>query len=138
LYRVILPVSDIDVAARFYGHVFQDEGERVSPRRHYFDCNGGILACYSPTADGDDLGKGWSFHENQYLYFSVPDLQVVRNRIEEAGGHNLTERCAARTIIVTTFARAGYLRRALEVGASAYVLKTKLARELADVVRRVH
>lgn len=91
LYRVILPVSDIDVAAKFYGHVFQHDGERVSPGRHYFNCNGVILACYSPTADGDDLGNGWSFHENQYLYFSVPDLQVVRNRIEEAGGHNLTE-----------------------------------------------
>lgn len=46
--------------------------------------------------------------------------------------------CTARVLIVTTFARAGYLRRALEVGASGYVLKTKPARELADVVRRVH
>jgi two-component system, NarL family, response regulator DesR len=46
--------------------------------------------------------------------------------------------CNARALIVTTFARAGYLRRALEVGASGYVLKTKPARELADVVRRVH
>lgn len=46
--------------------------------------------------------------------------------------------CAAKAVIVTTFARAGYLRRALEVGASGYVLKTRPARELADVVRRVH
>ena len=91
LYRVILPVSDIDVAAKFYGHVLGDVGERVSPGRHYFDCNGVVLACYSPTADGDDLGSGWGFHENQYLYFSVPDLEVVRQRIEEAGGQNLTE-----------------------------------------------
>jgi two-component system, NarL family, response regulator DesR len=45
---------------------------------------------------------------------------------------------AARTLVVTTFARAGYLRRALEVGASGYVLKTKPARELADIVRRIH
>lgn len=91
LYRVILPVSDIDAAASFYSHIFQDPGERVSPGRHYFDCGGVILACYSPSADGDDLGSGWSFHESQYLYFSVPDLEVIRGRIEEAGGHNLTE-----------------------------------------------
>jgi predicted enzyme related to lactoylglutathione lyase len=91
LYRVILPVSDIEVAARFYGHVFQDDGERVSPGRHYFNCEGVILACYSPSADGDDLGAGWSFHENQYIYFSVSDLEAIRSRIEEAGGHNLTE-----------------------------------------------
>ena len=91
LYRVILPVSDIEVAARFYSHVFEDTGDRVSPGRHYFDCNGVILACYDPSADGDDMGQGWAHHENQYLYFSVPDLALVRNRIEEAGGQNLTE-----------------------------------------------
>jgi uncharacterized glyoxalase superfamily protein PhnB len=50
-----------------------------------------ILACYSPTDDGDELGSGWAFHESQYLYFSVPDLDALRKRIEEAGGHNLTD-----------------------------------------------
>lgn len=44
----------------------------------------------------------------------------------------------ARALVVTTFARAGYLRRALAVGASGYVLKTRPARELADIVRRIH
>lgn len=91
LYRVILPVSDVEVAARFYGRVFGVEGERVSPGRHYFDCGGTILACYDPAADGDPPGEGWSPHENQYLYFSVPDLEAVRRRVEEAGGRNLTE-----------------------------------------------
>jgi predicted enzyme related to lactoylglutathione lyase len=91
LYRVILPVTDIDVAARFYGYVFEDDGERVSPGRHYFNCNGIVLACYSPSDDGDDVGNGWAFHENQYLYFSVPDLNVIRKRVAEAGGHHLTD-----------------------------------------------
>lgn len=91
LYRVILPVSDIELTARFYAHVFETEGERVSPGRHYFDCGGVILACYDPVADGDSLGKGWVHHESQYLYFSVPDLEAVRDRIERAGGTNLTE-----------------------------------------------
>jgi two-component system response regulator DesR len=43
-----------------------------------------------------------------------------------------------RVVIVTTFARAGYLRRALEVGAAGYLLKDRPGRELADAVRRVH
>ena len=43
-----------------------------------------------------------------------------------------------RVIILTTFARAGYLRRALEAGASGYLLKDMRAEELADAVRRVH
>lgn len=91
LYRVILPVSDIDLAAKFYGYVFQVDGRRVSPGRHYFDCGGVILACYDPSADGDDVGEGWMHHENQYLYFSVSDLEAVRIRVEEAGGQILTE-----------------------------------------------
>ena len=91
LYRVILPVADIDAAATFYAHVLGERGDRVSPGRHYFDCGGVILACYSPSADGDEAGEGWLFHENQYLYFSVEDLDDVRNKVVEAGGAILSE-----------------------------------------------
>ena len=53
LYRVILPVSDIDRAATFYGQLFDQSGFRVSPGRHYFHCGGTILACFDARADGD-------------------------------------------------------------------------------------
>ncbi|HLE82977.1 MAG TPA: response regulator transcription factor [Thermoanaerobaculia bacterium] len=43
-----------------------------------------------------------------------------------------------RVIIVTTFARPGYLRRALEAGVAGYLLKDAPAEELAAAVRRVH
>jgi len=43
-----------------------------------------------------------------------------------------------RTIILTTFARPGYLRRALDAGARGYLLKDRPATELAEAVRRVH
>jgi two-component system response regulator DesR len=43
-----------------------------------------------------------------------------------------------RTIILTTFARPGYLRRAMDAGARGYLLKDRPAKELADAVRRVH
>ncbi len=43
-----------------------------------------------------------------------------------------------RTIILTTFARPGYLRRAMDAGARGYLLKDRPAAELADAVRRVH
>jgi two-component system response regulator DesR len=46
-------------------------------------------------------------------------------------------RTGTRVVIVTTFARAGYLRRALEAGASGYLLKDMRAEELAEAVRRV-
>jgi two-component system response regulator DesR len=44
----------------------------------------------------------------------------------------------ARVIILTTFARAGYLRRALDAGARGYMLKDRPATELAEAIRRVH
>lgn len=44
----------------------------------------------------------------------------------------------ARVIILTTFARSGYLRRALEAGVRGYLLKDRPASELADAIRRVH
>jgi len=43
-----------------------------------------------------------------------------------------------RVMIVTTFARPGYLRRALEAGVSGYLLKDTPAEELAGAVRTVH
>lgn len=86
LYRVILPVSDIDRAADFYSAVLGEPGKRVSPGRHYFRCGQTILACYEPAADGDNQPDGWRFHPHQYLYFAVSDLQTVRARLLDAGG----------------------------------------------------
>jgi two-component system response regulator DesR len=47
-------------------------------------------------------------------------------------------RSATRIIILTTFARPGYLQRALEAGVRGYLLKESPSRELADAIRRVH
>ena len=43
-----------------------------------------------------------------------------------------------RSLIVTTFGRPGYLRRAITAGASGFVVKDTPASELADAVRRIH
>jgi two-component system response regulator DesR len=43
-----------------------------------------------------------------------------------------------KIIILTTFARSGYLRRALQAGAVGYLLKDAPAEELAEAVRKVH
>ena len=41
-------------------------------------------------------------------------------------------------LIVTTFGRPGFLRRAMQAGASGFVVKDTPAAQLADAVRRVH
>ena len=43
-----------------------------------------------------------------------------------------------RVLIVTTFGRPGFLRRAMQAGASGVVVKDTPAAQLADAVRRVH
>ena len=41
-------------------------------------------------------------------------------------------------LVVTTFGRPGYLRRAMEAGASGFLVKDAPAEQLADAIRRVH
>jgi catechol 2,3-dioxygenase-like lactoylglutathione lyase family enzyme len=74
LFRVILPVGDVDAAARFYQAVLGSPGQRVSGGRHYFDCDGTILACFDPRADGDAYD---AVPNPEWLYFAVDDLEAV-------------------------------------------------------------
>lgn len=72
-----------------------------------------------------------------------PDLLLTDIEMPELGGLEVAaelkrQRLPIRVIILTTFARAGYLRRALDAGASGYLLKDSPASQLASAVRRVH
>ena len=44
---------------------------------------------------------------------------------------------SCRVLVVTTFGRPGYLRRAIAAGASGFIVKDTPARQLAEAVRRV-
>jgi two-component system response regulator DesR len=48
------------------------------------------------------------------------------------------EGSACKVVIVTTFARAGYLRRAMQAGVRGYLLKDAPADSLAAAIRTVH
>ena len=77
LFRVILPVTDIEAATSFYAQLLDTPGIRVSGGRHYFDCGGTILACYDALADGDAEQVGAN---PQNVYFSVGDLNAAYER----------------------------------------------------------
>ncbi len=68
----------------------------------------------------------------------ITDIEMPQMTGLEVAAELKRRRTGTRVIILTTFARAGYLRRALEAGASGYLLKDMRAEELADAVRRVH
>ena len=68
----------------------------------------------------------------------VTDIEMpVMTGLELAAAVKVNH-AATKTVILTTFARPGYLRRALDAGACAYLLKDRPAAELADAVRKVH
>jgi len=83
LFRVIVPVDDLAVAASFYAALLDDPGFRVSPGRHYFSCGGVILALYDPRADGDDRSPRPNF---DHIYLAVDDLEGAYQRAERLRG----------------------------------------------------
>lgn len=75
-----------------------------------------------------------------------PDVLVTDIEMPGTTGLELATEVAAlrrsgaldtKVVILTTFARAGYLRRALDAGATGYLLKDSPASQLADALRRV-
>ncbi|OYO20758.1 DNA-binding response regulator [Enemella dayhoffiae] len=50
----------------------------------------------------------------------------------------LAELPQTRVIVVTTFGRAGWLRRAMEAGAVGYLVKDAPVEQLVEAIRRVH
>jgi two-component system response regulator DesR len=67
----------------------------------------------------------------------VTDIEMPKMTGLELAGRIQELYPRTRVVILTTFARPGYLRRALDAGASGYLLKDRPASELAEAVRRV-
>lgn len=72
---------------------------------------------------------------------ALPDVALLD--IEMPGGEGLSAAAlkeslpSRRVIILTTFVRAGYLRRAMEGGAAGFMLEDAPPEELAAAIRRV-
>lgn len=74
---------------------------------------------------------------------TTPDVALLDIEMPGLDGISTTELLArkaprCRVLVVTTFGRPGYLRRAMEAGAAGFMVKDAPADALADAVRRVH
>ncbi len=72
-----------------------------------------------------------------------PDVLVTDIEMPGLTGLELAQRIQrhelpVKVVIVTTFARGGFLRRALEAGVAGYLLKDAPAERLAEALRQVH
>ena len=93
---------------------------------------------FEVVADAADGEIAWDLvkqHQPDLLvsYIEMPKLtglELARRMHDDPGN--------TRVVIVTTFARAGYLRRALDAGVRGYLLKDSPSAQLADALRQVH
>jgi two-component system response regulator DesR len=68
----------------------------------------------------------------------LTDIEMPRMTGLELAAELKRRGSGARVVILTTFARSGYLRRALDAGAAGYLLKDAPSERLAEAIRRVH
>lgn len=104
---------------------------------------GALAALLEIEGDIDVVGRATNGEEALALCRQArPDVVLTDIEMPRMTGLELAaalrrESLPTRVIILTTFARGGYLRRALEAGASGYLLKDSPAEQLANAVRRV-
>jgi two-component system response regulator DesR len=87
------------------------------------------------AADGDAAWSAVQAHQPDVLLTDIemPGLSGldVAQKVHDA-------KLPTRVVIVTTFARSGYLRRALDAGVRGYLLKDAPVEKLAQALRDVH
>jgi len=89
-------------------------------------------------AEAGDGEAAWRAVDEHLPDLLVTDIEMpgltgldLALKVQEAG-------LATRVVILTTFARAGYLRRALDAGVRGYLLKDAPSAQLAQALRQVH
>ena len=105
---------------------------------------GALAALLSLEPDITVIAQASNGREAHKLTLTLaPDVVVTDIEMPEMTGLEFASALKdttskSRVIILTTFARPGYLRRALDAGARGYLLKERPASELAEAIRRVH
>lgn len=105
---------------------------------------GALAALLETESDLEVVGRAANGLDALALVHSLrPDVVVTDIEMPEMTGLELAAeitrlKLPTRSVILTTFGRAGYLRRALDAGAAGYLLKDSPAADLANAVRQVH
>jgi DNA-binding NarL/FixJ family response regulator len=105
---------------------------------------GGIGALVAHQSDMSLVGEASNGHEAIQQFRALrPDVTLMDLQMPEMNGLDATisilgEFCDARIIILTTYTGDVQVLRALKAGASAYLLKNLLYKELVETIRVVH
>jgi two-component system response regulator DesR len=87
------------------------------------------------AADGDEALAAAMDYQPDVL---LTDIEMPGRSGLDVAAELARRGAPTRVVIVTTFARSGYLRRALDAGVAGYVLKDAPIEQLVDTLRRVH
>lgn len=95
----------------------------------------GDMQVVAEAGDGHEAVAAWAAHRPDLTIMDiampgmcgVEALQAIRGQFP-----------AARIVMLTTFGGDAQVRRALEAGASGFLLKSSLRKELLDMIRAVH
>jgi two-component system, NarL family, response regulator DesR len=87
------------------------------------------------AGDGDEALAAVEEHRPDIL---LTDIEMPGRTGLEVAAELRRRGDPVKVLIVTTFARSGYLRRAMENGVAGYVLKDSPIAELVTALRRVH
>lgn len=104
---------------------------------------GALVALLQLEPDLEIVGQAADGREAlDFLQTEQPDVILTDIEMPNLTGIELAQAIrqhdvASRVVILTTFARAGYLRRAMDAGVRGYLLKDAPSDELADSIRRV-
>jgi two-component system response regulator DesR len=93
------------------------------------------ITVVATATNGDDALAAVREHRPDVL---VTDIEMPGRTGLELAAELHRQGDPTRVLIVTTFARSGYLRRAIDAGVAGYVLKDAPIGELAAALRRVH
>jgi two-component system response regulator DesR len=87
------------------------------------------------AADGEEA---WTLIQRDCPDVVVTDIEMPRLTGLELAQRIRDNKLECKVVILTTFARPGFLRRALDAGVSGYLLKDAPAEQLAEALRKVH
>ena len=105
---------------------------------------GALSALLKLESDLDVIGSAADGEEAwAQIQRDKPDVVVTDIEMPRLTGLELAQRIRekgvpCKVVILTTFARPGFLRRALDAGVGGYLLKDAPADQLAEALRKVH
>jgi two-component system response regulator DesR len=105
---------------------------------------GALSALLKLESDLDVIGvagdgeEAWQLAQREKPDVVVTDIEMPRLTGLELAQRIREREIGSKVIILTTFARPGFLRRALDAGVGGYLLKDAPAVQLAEAIRKVH